>query len=159
MFWIVLAAILIPLVLVTATLIGTSMVLGRNNRVVSTVASPAPLTWLTSGRKEAKLHRRLRGAGRRLELIPSTEDVGDVIAGLQVELVDLDSYLVTVARRPAPNRRADRGIVTERVEAIEDLVRRVEERSRREPVSLAELTERLDALEAADEELRGLDPG
>ena len=64
--------------------------------------SPAPLGWLTSGRREAKLHRRLRSSGQRLELIPPTDDVADIVTRLRVELVELDAHLVTVARRPSP---------------------------------------------------------
>jgi hypothetical protein len=134
------------------------LTLSRRNRVVAGVKSPAPLTWLSSGRKEAKLHRRLRRVGRRLALVPPTDDVADVITRLRIELVELDGHLVTVARRPTPARRADRTVIKERVERIEALVRRVEERSRSEVVSLDELTERLDMLDAADSELNELGP-
>lgn len=139
-------------------LTATTLALRRRNQVVAGVTSPAPLKWLTSGRREAKLHRRLRASGRRLALVPATDDVSDIIARLRVELVELDSYLVVVSRRPTPTRRADRRLVEERVRDIEDLVRRVEERTRTELVGLGELHERLDLLEAADDELNQLGP-
>jgi len=90
--------------------------------------------------------------------VPPTDDVADIITRLQIELVELDAYLVTVARRHSSTRRADRPQISERVEQIEELVRRVEERSRNEQVSLDDLSERLDLLEAADEELNELGP-
>jgi len=90
--------------------------------------------------------------------VPHTEDLAPIIARLRVELVELDAYLLTVARRPSKVRRADRPEIYERVEQIEGLVRRVEERVRTELVSLDELSERLDLLEAADRELDELGP-
>ncbi len=138
---------------------GAQMALNRRNRVVAGTRSPAPASWLASPRPEALLHRRLRSAGRRLELVPASESLADVVIRLRRELIDLDTHLVTVARRPSSNRRNDRREVAGRVAAIEDLVRRVEERSRTQSGSLDELGERLDLLEAADEELRGLEPG
>lgn len=82
-----------------------------------------------------------------------------MIERLQVELTDLDAHLVTVSRRPTKVRRADRRDIADQVAAAEGLVRRVEERSRDEAGSLGELADRLDLLEAADDELRGLGPG
>lgn len=146
------------LLAVVGTALGIRLMLNRRNRVVAGVKSPAPLSWLSSSRKEAKLHRRLGRAARRLALVPPTDDVADVITRLRIELVELDGHLVTVARRPTPARRADRTVIQERVERIEALVRRVEERSRTEVVSLDELTERLDLLDAADSELNELGP-
>jgi hypothetical protein len=145
------------LVAVVGGALAIRLTLSRWNRVVAGVESPAPLGSLSSGRKEAKLHRRLRRAGRRLALVPPTDDVADVITRLQIELVELDGHIVTVARRPTPARRADRTVIQERVERIEALVSRVEERSRTEVVSLDELTERLDMLDAADSELNELE--
>jgi hypothetical protein len=156
---VIIALVVISILMVLAVVIGTRVALGRKNRVVTDVPSPTPISWLTSSRREAKLHRRLRSAGRRLELVPATEGITDVLTRLRIELVELDSHLVTVSRRPTPARRADRREVADRITEVEDLVRRVEERSRNQPGSLTELTERLDLLEAADEELRGLEPG
>ena len=155
----VVVLIVVCMLAMLALAIGTHATLARRNRVVSDVPSPAPIGWLASSRREAVLHRRLRASGRRLELVASTEGLADLITRLQVELVDLDTHLVTVARRPTASRRLDRAEIAEQVTAVEDLVRRVEERSRNRTVSLDELSERLDLLEAADEEIRGLDPG
>jgi hypothetical protein len=156
--FILLAISAVFLLAVVGTALGIRLMLNRRNRVVAGVKSPAPLSWLSSSRKEAKLHRRLGRAARRLALVPPTDDVADVITRLRIELVELDGHLVTVARRPTPARRADRTVIQERVERIEALVRRVEERSRTEVVSLDELTERLDLLDAADSELNELGP-
>lgn len=149
--------VLVLIALVAA--VGTRMALTRRNRVVTGINSPTPVGWLASPRPEAHLHRRLRAAGRRLELLPPGEGTADIASRLQVEMVELDSHLLTVSRRPASTRRADRREAREQVTAIEDLVRRLEERSRNETVSLPELAERLELLEAADEEIRGLEPG
>ncbi|MEM7141946.1 MAG: hypothetical protein AAF548_13035 [Actinomycetota bacterium] len=155
----ILLAILGGTVLVGAgALTGATLWLKRRNQVVAGVKSPAPLGWLTSGRREAKLHRRLRASGRRLELVAPTEDVNDIVGRLRIELVELDDYLVTISRRPSSARRADRKVVVERIEAVEQLTRRVEDRSR-DLVSLDELNERLDMLEAADSELDDLIAG
>ena len=148
----------VVVVLFAAAAGGTRYALGRKNRVIAGVKSPAPLGWLTSGRREAKLHRRLRRSGRRLAIVPPTDDVADIITRLRIELVELDQYLVTVSRRPSEARRSDRKAVVERVEQIESLVRRVEERTRDDLVSLSDLNERLDMLEAADDELTELSP-
>jgi|DEB0MinimDraft_6_1074348.scaffolds.fasta_scaffold119752_1 hypothetical protein len=156
--WIVLFVVLMLFLAAAGTVLGTRHALRRRNRVIAGVNSPVPLTWLNSGRREARIHRRLQMSGRRLELVPPTEDVAPIIARLRVELVELDAYLLTVARRPSKVRRADRPEIYERVEQIEGLVRRVEERVRTELVSLDELSERLDLLEAADRELDELGP-
>jgi hypothetical protein len=157
--WIAVIALLVVVAVVAGSALGARYALQRRNRVITTVKSPVPLGWLTSNRREARIHRRLRTSGRRLELVPPTDDVADIITRLRIELVELDAYLVTVARRPSKARRADRPQLYERVEQIEELVHRVEERSRAELVSLDELSERLDLLEAADEELNELGPG
>lgn len=151
--------IVVWLLLLAAGVYATRAALRRRNQVVSGVPSPAPIGWLTSSRREAVIHRRLRAAGRRLELLPSNGGLDDVITRLRIELVEIDGHLVTVSRRPKHVRRADRREIADHVTAIEDLVRRAEERSRTDTGSLAELAERLDALEAADDELRGLEPG
>jgi hypothetical protein len=155
---ILLTVLFVIVALGAGTAFGLRYALQRRNRVLAGVKSPAPLSWLSSGRREARFHRRLRASGRRLSLVPPTDDVADIITRLQIELVELDAYLVTVARRHSSTRRADRPQISERVEQIEELVRRVEERSRNEQVSLDDLSERLDLLEAADEELNELGP-
>ena len=156
---VLIALVVAAIVLTLVVMIATRIAMGRRNRVVSGVPSPAPLSWLASSRREAVLHRKLLSAGRRLELVPRSDDVADVIERLQVELTDLDAHLVTVSRRPTKVRRADRRDIADQVAVAEDLVRRVEERSRDEAGSLGELADRLDLLEAADDELRGLGPG
>ena len=149
----------VGVVVLAAVAFATKVALNRRNQVVAGVPSPAPIGWLTSSRREAVIHRRLRAAGRRLELLPPSPALDDIVTRLRVELVEIDSHLVTVSRRPRPVRRADRREIADHVTVIEDLVRRAEERSRADTISLADLAERLDALEAADEELRGLEPG
>ena len=105
---VLIALVVAAVVLTLVVMIATRIAMGRRNRVVSGVPSPAPLSWLASSRREAVLHRKLRSAGRRLELVPRSDDVADVIERLQVELTDLDAHLVTVSRRPTKVRRADR---------------------------------------------------
>ena len=151
--WVVLSILVAVVLFLAGAAVGTRYALQRRNRVIKGANSPAPLIWLTSGRREAKIHRRLRTVGLRLEVVPPTDDVGDIITRLRIELVELDGHLVTVARRPSRERRADRPELLARVEQIEDLVRRVEDRARSELVSLGELSERLDLLEQADAEL------
>jgi hypothetical protein len=155
----ILVLIAVGLLLMAAVAYATKVALRRRNQVVSGVPSPTPIGWLTSSRREAVIHRRLRAAGRRLELLPASEGLDDVITRLRIELVEIDGHLVTVSRRPKHARRADRREIADHVTEIEDLVRRAEERSRTDTGSLTDLAERLDALEAADEELRGLEPG
>ncbi|MEZ5165481.1 MAG: hypothetical protein R2695_02955 [Acidimicrobiales bacterium] len=151
--WIVVGVLAALVVVGAGSYLAVWATLRRRNQVVRGVRSAAPLSWLHSGRREAKLHRRLRSSGRRLELVDASADVTDIVARLRIELVELDSYLVTVARRPSASRRADRPRLVERVEQIEQLVHRVEERSRADLVSLDDLHHRLELLEAADSEL------
>ncbi|MCP3855771.1 MAG: hypothetical protein GY698_13705 [Actinomycetia bacterium] len=146
-------------VLAIMAVVGAQMALNRHNRVVSGTRSAAPSSWLASPRPEAQLHRRLRAAGRRLELLAASESLVEVVGRLRSELIEVDTHLVTVSRRPASSRRQDRRELTKQVSEIEDLVRRVEERERSQAGSLNDLSDRLDMLEAADEELRGLGPG
>ena len=156
--WTVLLIVLAIVIVVAGSALTARQALRRRNRVIAGVVSPVPLSWLTSNRREARIHRRLQANGRRLELVAPTDDVSDILTRLRIELVELDAHLVTVARRPSRERRADRPALQARVAQIEDLVRRVEERSRSEPVSLDEISERLDFLEAADAELDQLGP-
>ena len=79
--------------------------------------------------------------------------------GIRHELLELDAFLPIVARRPTAARRADRKVVSSRIGEVDALLRRLEERARTQPVSLDALRERMDLLEAADDELRELGPG
>ena len=118
----ILVLIVVGLVLMAAAAYATRATLRRRNQVVAGVPSPAPIGWLTSSRREAVIHRRLRAAGRRLELLSSNEGLEDVITRLRIELVEIDSHLVTVSRRPKHARRADRREIADHVADIEDLV-------------------------------------
>lgn len=153
---VVLVAVVVLLVMAA---LGARIAVRRANRIVPGVASPVPVRWLVTSRREAVYHRRLRALGRRLDALPATDATAEIRDGIRRELLELDAFLPVVARRPGSARRADRRLVSGRIAEIDLLVRRLEDRARSEPVSLDALRERMDLLEAADDELRELGNG
>ena len=145
--------------------------LRRRNRVVPDVASTAPLRWLTSPGKGARLHRRLRAAiattrsaARRDRDAGSTEGaVAAIAAGLQRHAAALDRHIVVAAAAPRSQRRELLGALRPQVDQLEQLSARLARhvattevevpRLAHHPLPLDDLEERLDALEDAREEV------
>ena len=84
----------------------------RANRVSPAVKSPAPIRWLGSWSRPARLHRRLRAAVVLIHLSPSPRtreapslSVDALRRDLEYQAVELDQHLVVAARHPRTYRR------------------------------------------------------
>ena len=137
-------------------------------RVRPSVRSVAPTYWLMSTTEPARLHRRLRRAAAVARA--AGERGGPTIAELSDEVQDhavaLEHHLVLLSRVWRRERGARRELVGQIVQ-IEQLssrltisameVNRPRALSSGSPDALKELTERVDALDAAREELAELE--
>jgi hypothetical protein len=138
------------------------------NRVVLSVRTPAPLRWLASPRRAARLHRRLRAAvaGAHLaQLHRETVSLGidDVIAELSLRAVELDRQLVVCDGAPSASRRRMLRELAAEVGEVEALTERTIRLARAwsgdrpSERGLGPVRDRLDALEAAVRELDGIE--
>ena len=137
-------------------------------RVRPSVRSVAPTYWLMSTTEPARLHRRLRKAAATARA--AGERGGPTIAGLSEEIQDhavaLEHHLVLLSRVWRRERGARREL-TGQIVQIEQLssrltisameINRPRALSAGSPDALKELTERVDALDEAREELAELE--
>lgn len=163
----VIATILVLVPLVSVALIARS--LDRQNRVSPQVPSPAPLGWLASPARGARLHRRLRDVVTTLRHLapaageaPPTLSVAHTGADLERHAVTLDGWLVWTRRAPSRVRRRHYDEIERQVRQIETLTLRL---TRLEPDNgrpapapeardaLTEIAEQIDHLEAAHAEV------
>ncbi len=142
--------------------------LRKQLRLRPSTRSVAPTAWLVSTSEPARLHRRLRRATGVARLAAARGDA--TIAGLASEIEDhavaLETHLVMLSRLWKRERTARRQLV-EQVGQLEKLAARLSvsavDASRPRsltagsPDALAELNERLDALDAARRELAALE--
>jgi hypothetical protein len=155
----------------------------RANRLIAGRRSDVPSSWLWSPRRAALLHRRLQGCcevalqsaarassavpqrpSRRLSLRRARSSPGPfepLAAELIAQAVDLDAGLVAADRRSGPWRRRALADLAVQVQRLESSARRMEALSHSWQAQLGEaqlanpdLTDRLDAVEAALGELR-----
>jgi len=146
--------------------------LRRRNRVHPRVATAAPLLWLVSPGKGARLHRRLRAAlaaaqfrGPRQRRHPEpTDRLHDLVTELIQEAAALDDQLVQAALAPLPVRRHLLGALEPHVTNTEVLARRMAalrpdagRSGASSAASLRALQERVDALEDARSEIDELE--
>lgn len=158
------------------TSVGLGLVLWRlrrRNRLHPSSPTAAPVTWLLSPSRPARLHRRLRaavltagfrapGGGRRR--VPATA-VDDLVAELLREAVAVDGQLAVAARAPWRVRTRLLGVAEPQVARLEQLAGRLavltaaSARPGGAPAAVAihALEERLDALEAARQEIADLE--
>ena len=130
--------------------------------------SRAPTSWLVSTGEAARLHRRLRHATASAR---ATRAIGDsttapLIAEIEEHAVVLEAHLV-VASKMKGRGRTTRKAVAAQVTELEAVVARLATTSLRTPTAmalpgapanrLAEVSERLDALEAARAELDAIE--
>jgi len=147
--------------------------LARSNRVSPAVKSPAPLRWLWSWARPARLHRRLHAAVALIHLSPSprtratpTLSVDALRRDLQYQAVELDQHLVVAARHPRAYRKGLLRTLDRQVAEVESLAVRLSAMMRPvdtpasgwdAPVAPADVLERighqLDLLDAAQTEL------
>jgi hypothetical protein len=148
--------------------------LRRRNRVHPRVASAAPLSWLASPGRAARLHRRLRAAvaaaqfrpgprRRRRHLMPAGR-VHELVTELVQEAVAVDDQLVQAALAPAAVRRHLLAMLETHVVHVECLARRLAalrpdagRSAASSAAALRSLGERVDALEDARSEIDELE--
>jgi hypothetical protein len=159
---------LVSVALFVGALTYTRWRLRRQLRVRPSTRSAAPTAWLVSTSEPARLHRRLRRAATAARLAGARG--GSTIASLAEEIEDhavaLETHLVMLCRVWRRERQARRDLVA-RIGQLEQLTARLASsavevtRPRAlgagSPDALAELTERIDALDAAREELTTLE--
>ncbi|MCU0310329.1 MAG: hypothetical protein MUE36_05235 [Acidimicrobiales bacterium] len=163
------------IVLVSLAVLALRWRLQRRNRVSPAVKSPAPLHWLYSPSQTARLHRRLQGAVADIHLAPAhrrrsrptTESsVDELRRELEYQAVELDYHLVIAARHPRSQRRPLVASLDSQVAQVELLSARLSRLSRpagvapsgwdaaqQPPEVLARLSQQLDLLDAASNEL------
>lgn len=142
----------------------------RANRVAPGRRSAAPLTWLVSPGYPARLHRRLRRAVAVCNfavgtVAPAAVPLRDVASELTARAASLDDWIVaaqglhTLARRPrlAQLTAEVREIETSaaRLHNVSGDWRRILHQQTGAAVPLPDLHQRLDAVEAALQELPG----
>jgi hypothetical protein len=142
--------------------------LRKQLRVRPSTRSAAPTYWLVATSEPARLHRRLRKAAATARLAGARG--GATIAGLADEIEDhavaLEMHLVMMSRMWRRERHARKQLVAQ-VTQVEQLssrlastaveVNRPRALGAGSPDALAALTERIDALDAAREELSVLE--
>jgi hypothetical protein len=144
--------------------------LRRRNRVSPSVATAAPLDWLWSLSAGARLHRRLQVAVRAVRADVAllarrgrpTPALASLVAELEEQAVAVDDGVVAAARHGKRQRRQLLAALDPQVLEIEALSSRLAALAREqgrgpvladEPAALERISQRLDALEAARQEL------
>lgn len=166
-----LVGILLALVLATVFIVGSvSLVLWqlhRRNRVSPDHPSAAPLTWLVAPHAAARLHRRLHNTVLVARAASaSSPSVADLSAQIEAQAIALDRLSV-VAYRLRSQRNGALHELYSQADQLEALTARLAtaaiegERLRALPGQpqdpLAQIAERLDALEAARVDLASLE--
>ena len=146
--------------------------LGRRNRLHPATPTPAPITWLVSPQRPARLHRRLQAAvvtanhreparSRRRGRKAPTTSVDDLVQELVREAAAVDQQLVVAARAPRRVRVRLLGVCDPQVAQIERVAARLavlaSADARPAGAAIAALEDRLDALEAARQEIADLE--
>jgi hypothetical protein len=139
----------------TITMVLTTLIvlrhLHRRNRVAPSIRTNAPLAWLWSPGRAARLHRRLRAAVVHTRLGPDDPSAtGPMVQALVAEAVQIDGHLVAVGRlRFADRQRYLRPLAADvaRVEQVAARVARLRLEGAR-PLQLADHRRPLDELDA-----------
>jgi len=159
--------------IVSLTLVVLRWRLQKANRVSPAMRSPAPIVWLWSPRQPARLHRRLRTATHEIHLAPTRRSrdvpslsVDDLRRELEYQAVELDHHLVAATRHPKAQRRSLLRQLQGQVAEVERLSIRLSrmtrdpsrpssgwELSTEPPEVLAHISQQLDLLDQAQEEL------
>ena len=147
--------------------------LHRRNRVSPDQRSAAPLVWLSTPSRPARLHRRLRSAVAVARMIAARATAGghlsrtaELAYELEAEAVSIDHHLPIVARLAPRERTLALRRLAEQVNEVERMVSRLSlleaeghapARMSHHGTAMQELARQLDALEAARAELRTIE--
>jgi hypothetical protein len=156
--------------------VGLSLIrwrMARSNRVSPAVRSAAPMRWLWSYNRGARLHRRLRAAVALIHLAPSRRvsrlpslSVDELRRDLEHQAVVLDQHLVVAVHHPRSHRRSLLVTLETQVTEVERLAVRLSSMSRPDdtpssgwdthptsPEALERISSQLDLLDTAQAEL------
>lgn len=165
------------IVLLTVVTVIVRWRLQRRNRVSPAVRSPAPLVWLWSPGRPARLHRRLRDSVADIHLAPSRRShplpsvsVDELRRELEYQAVELDHHVVVASRQRRSQRRPLLESLDVRVQEVEQLSLRLSRLARPDgapasgwdvvgqpPDALARIAEQLDLLDRAQAELAAIE--
>jgi hypothetical protein len=120
MMWVVVVWLVMFVVACTIA----AITLRRSNRVVRSVPSDAPITWLVSPSKSARLHRQLRNLGMWTAR-SATAGHDDAWQQILNEIVATDARLVVAARAHSRVRSVELDGVAATVQRLEDLAVRL----------------------------------
>jgi len=161
MMWV----LLVWLVLFAAGCVVAAITLRRTNRVVRSQPTDAPITWLVSLSRPARLHRQLRNLGTWSSRSATSAHDG-AWDQLLNEMVATDARLVVAARANSRVRSAQLDAVEATIQRLEDLAVRlsrldeVREWPQQPPApndALEVLEHRIEHLEAAHVDLADLE--
>jgi hypothetical protein len=148
--------------------------LSKANRVSPALRSPAPVHWLWSLSRAARMHRRLRTAVGLIHLAPSRKvhvspslSVDELRRDLEHQAVELDQHLVVAMHHPRSHRRGLLAALERQVAEVERLAIRLSAMTRPEgtpstgweaapntpPEVLERISMQLDLLDVAQAEL------
>ena len=149
--------------------VGGVVWLRRRNRVSPRVRSRAPLAWMASPGRAAVAHRRLRRAVRGVHAAAALDggphgELAVCIADMERQAAAIDDHLVLAARcSPVVRRNLVRGLEGQvrEIEAVSGRIATLLVGGRR-PIeggadTVRRISERLDALDAANAELASLE--
>jgi hypothetical protein len=115
---------LVWLVMFAIACVVAVITLRRTNRVVRSVPTDAPITWLVSLSRPARLHRQLRNLGTWMERTANSAH-SDAWNQLINEVVATDARLVVAARANTRVRSAGLDAIEATVRRLEDLATRL----------------------------------
>jgi hypothetical protein len=154
--WLVLFAVACTIAVVT---------LRRTNRVVRSAPTDAPITWLVSPSRPARMHRQLRNLGTWASHTATAANDGDWNQ-LITQMVATDARLVVAARASSRVRPAELDAVEATIRRLEDLAVRLSrldearswpQQSAAPNDALEVLEHRIENLEAAHVDLADLE--
>jgi hypothetical protein len=116
--------LIVWMVLSIAAVIAAVVWMGLANRVVPGTRGNAPVTWLVSPSRPARLHRQLRTVGR-WATTPSDRTHADLWDDLLAEVVATDRRLVTAARTNPRVRSSRLDEVEAQVSRLDELAARL----------------------------------
>jgi hypothetical protein len=134
----------------------------RRLRIRPTTRSRVPTSWLVSSSGAARLHRRLRQAAALARSATARDPaLAPIAADIEDQAVALEAHVLAAAHAGKAGHQARR-VLGEQVAGLEAIASRLAKSARTEllpghPDPLVELSQRLDALEAARAELDGIE--